>query len=56
MSDQSLSVAILLYEQKHGKPCQPKAVLFDMDGVLYDSMRFHARSWQEGGALRHLKG
>ena len=21
----------------------PKAVLFDMDGVLYDSMRFHAR-------------
>ena len=25
----------------------PKAVLFDMDGVLYDSMRFHARSWYE---------
>ncbi|MCC8095906.1 MAG: HAD-IA family hydrolase [Tannerellaceae bacterium] len=30
----------------------PKAVLFDMDGVLYDSMRFHARSWHEI-ATRH---
>lgn len=24
-----------------------KAVLFDMDGVLYDSMKWHARSWFE---------
>lgn len=24
-----------------------KAVLFDMDGVLYDSMKYHARSWFE---------
>ncbi|HCO67080.1 MAG TPA: beta-phosphoglucomutase [Dysgonomonas sp.] len=24
-----------------------KAVLFDMDGVLYDSMKYHARSWYE---------
>lgn len=47
MSDQSLSEAIHLYEQKHGQPFQPKAVLLDMDGVLYDSMRFHAQSWQE---------
>lgn len=30
----------------------PKAVLFDMDGVLYDSMRFHARSWYET-AMNH---
>lgn len=24
-----------------------KAILFDMDGVLYDSMKFHARSWKQ---------
>ena len=24
-----------------------KAILFDMDGVLYDSMKFHAQSWKE---------
>ena len=30
----------------------PKAVLFDMDGVLYDSMRFHARAWNET-AIHH---
>ena len=30
----------------------PKAVLFDMDGVLYDSMRFHARAWNET-AMNH---
>ena len=33
---------------KHGfGRFSPKAVLFDMDGVLYDSMRFHARAWHE---------
>lgn len=24
-----------------------KAVLFDMDGVLYDSMKYHAKSWHD---------
>lgn len=34
------------YKQKHGfGTFCPKAVLFDMDGVLYDSMPNHARSW-----------
>lgn len=28
----------------------PKVVLFDMDGVLYDSMPSHARAWQEAMA------
>lgn len=32
--------------RKNGYPSiQPKAVLFDMDGVLYDSMKNHASSW-----------
>ncbi|MBR6979797.1 MAG: HAD hydrolase-like protein [Prevotella sp.] len=35
-------------EGRHGfGRFSPKAVLFDMDGVLYDSMRFHAKAWHE---------
>lgn len=32
----------------------PKAVLFDMDGVLYDSMRFHSRAWYETATKHQL--
>lgn len=47
--------AIHLYLQKYRLKClSPKAVLFDMDGVLYDSMRFHARSWYEVATRHHL--
>lgn len=36
------------YLQRHGvEKITPKAVLFDMDGVLYDSMRYHAQAWSE---------
>ena len=36
------------YLEKHGFGLfSPKAVLFDMDGVLYDSMPNHAVAWQE---------
>lgn len=46
MSNYSLSVA--QYIKKHGfEALRPKAVLFDMDGVLYDSMPNHAIAWQQ---------
>ena len=43
--------AIRQYLKKHGfETLCPKAVLFDMDGVLYDSMPNHAVAWQSAMA------
>ena len=40
--------AINRYLAKHGfGQFSPKAVLFDMDGVIYDSMGNHAVSWHD---------
>ena len=41
-------LSIINYQLKHGfgEFC-PKAVLFDMDGVLFDSMPNHARAWHK---------
>ena len=40
------------YLEKHGfEALCPKAVLFDMDGVLYDSMPHHAIAWQRSMAV-----
>lgn len=44
-------LAIKEYLERHGfETLSPKAVLFDMDGVLYDSMPNHAIAWQESMA------
>ena len=41
-----MNKAIKQYLERHGfGRFSPKAVLFDMDGVIYDSMPNHARSW-----------
>ena len=43
-----MNKAIKQYLKKHGfGHFSPKAVLFDMDGVIYDSMPNHATSWHE---------
>ena len=44
-------LAIKKYLEEHGfEALRPRAVLFDMDGVLYDSMPSHAIAWQESMA------
>jgi HAD superfamily hydrolase (TIGR01509 family) len=49
--EQTLEGAIHQYLEKHGfEALCPKAVLFDMDGVLYDSMSNHAVAWQRSMA------
>lgn len=44
--DCKIKDAIRLYHERTGKLLSPKAALIDMDGVLYDSMKYHAISWQ----------
>lgn len=39
--------AIENYNKSSEHPFSPKVVLFDMDGVLYDSMPNHAIAWQK---------
>ena len=47
-----MTEALERYLKKHGfEKFEPKAVLFDMDGVLYDSMPNHAMAWQRSMAV-----
>ena len=55
MEKETIIQAIHNYARETGQRLNPKAVLFDMDGVLYDSMRFHAQSWMEIAARHHLQ-
>ena len=51
-----MNKAIKQYLEKHGfGALHPKAVLFDMDGVLYDSMSHHAIAWQRSMAVFGIK-
>ena len=51
-----MNKAIQQYLEKHGfEAFCPKAVLFDMDGVLYDSMPNHAIAWQRSMAVFGIK-
>lgn len=44
-----------LYLKKYGfEHLQLKAVLFDMDGVLFNSMPYHAKSWSDAVKKFHL--
>ncbi len=50
------ALAIKKYLEEHGfEALRPRAVLFDMDGVLYDSMPNHAIAWQESMAQQGLQ-
>ena len=47
----NMEKAKVAYLLKHGyNECRPKVALFDMDGVLYDSMPNHAKAWRESMA------
>lgn len=49
-------LSIKNYVKKHGfEQLSPKAVLFDMDGVLYNSMPNHAVAWEQSMATFGIK-
>lgn len=45
--DMDILEAISKYNHRNGVSLQFKALLSDMDGVLYNSMPFHAKAWAE---------
>ena len=51
---EEISTAISNYNSKLERPIQLKAIFFDMDGVLFDSMPYHAKSWAQAFAENGL--
>lgn len=51
--EDTVTAAIRRYEQRHGCRFRFDALLSDMDGVLYDSMKYHAAAW---AATMHGEG
>lgn len=46
-NENKLALALARFRERTGVEAGPfEAVLFDMDGVLYDSMPLHARAWK----------
>lgn len=45
IQEQDIQKAFDLFKQELDQPFQLKGIFFDMDGVLYNSMPLHARSW-----------
>lgn len=43
--DNPVTAAIRRYEERRGCRFRLEAILSDMDGVLYDSMKYHAAAW-----------
>ncbi|MDY2605696.1 MAG: HAD-IA family hydrolase [Alloprevotella sp.] len=53
-SMEEVAQAVNRYEQRCGERFAPRAVLFDMDGVLFNSMPNHATSWVQTAQTFHL--
>ena len=51
----AIHAALEAYRKKHGfGKWQPRLALFDMDGVLYNSMPNHAEAWQKSMAKYNI--
>src|SRR5690554_5221697 len=46
----NIEESILAYKNTLSEPFSFECIFFDMDGILFDSMPFHARSWIEAFA------
>lgn len=55
MEKRKVQEAVERYLKREGATSfEPKAALFDMDGVLYNSMPFHVRSWKAVAEKYHF--